>query len=266
MDVLPLDVTFATNVEISQATNLDSEFFDEEDLEFGRDVQEDVVKNPFEWFRTTSGRAATVVMQAEDEDEKVGVLQFVDGASEIRRFQSYKPCLFGPELSSDAEDFDSDEESETDTDTEDLPPLPAESEDEESEILEDPPAELPNTDVDEKEAIFEDLPAELPHVTIPNSRRNRGVSWLKMNSLGELFDPEKEEEEEPKKRLVMDAFGNFVIAGSDEMQRRDPHLEYLKMRQTRRSSAAPESKRRPLGSPISKRSGIKSRLKSFFRQ
>jgi len=257
MDVLPLDVTFATNVEVSvQATNLDSELFDAEDLEFGRDFQEED-----EWFRTTSGRAATVVMQAEDEDEKVGVLKFVDGKSEIRRFQSYKPCLFGPLLSSDAEDFDSDEESETGTDTEDLPPLPAESGDEESETH---TSNIADNDADEKEVIFEDLPAELPNVVIPNSRRNRGVSWLKMNSLGELFDPESEEE--PKKRLVMDAFGNFVIAGSDEMRRRDPHLEYLKMRQTRRSSASPESKRHPIGSPISKRSVIKSRLKSFFRQ
>jgi len=264
MDVLPLDVTFATRIEVSiQATDLDADFFDEEDLEFGRDFQEeDVVGSQSEWFRTTSGRAATVVMQAEDEDEKVGVLKFVDGASEIRRFQSFKPCLFGPELSSDAEDFDSDEESETDTS--DFPPLPAESGDEESEIFEDPSTELPDGDADEKEAVLEDLPAELPKVVIPNSRRNRGVSWLKMNSLGELFDPESEEE--PKKRLVMDAFGNFVIAGSDEMRRRDPHLEYLKMRQTRKSSAAPGSKRHPIGSPISKRSGIKSRLKSFFRQ
>lgn len=210
------------------ATPLDNAFF-EEDLEFGRDFTEE------EWYRTTSGRAAKILLQAHDENETVSVLEFETGESEVRRMQSYRPCLFGP-VSSDAEDFDS----EVETDTEDAA-----------------------DDVD-------DIVNELPLLTMPDTRRNRGASWLKMNSLGQLFD-KRGAEIEPKKRMTMDAFGNFVLADHAE-KRRDPYLEHLKMvREQKRAPhtmevRATEASPEPVQRKPSRMKKVRNRLTSLLRR
>jgi len=205
-----------------QATELDSAFFQESgelhpDSVFGYPGSFDQTEQDLEgfngWYRTTSGRAATVILEAEDGSEQIGLLQFVTGESEVRRSQSFKPCLFGPP-SDDSEDFDSDVDDELGSDVE------TESESD-GETDED---DLP-------ESLGDDLP-ELPNIEKVHYRRNRGCSWYKMNSLGEVFETNNSNgEKKTKNRMTMDAFGNFVLAGTEERQ--DPYLEHIKMVQKR---------------------------------
>jgi len=187
------------------ATNLDSDFFD--GSSFGRDSDDEDSK---EFIRTTSGRTGTVVMTAEDENEIIGVLKFVDGTSkgsiEVRRSQSFKPCDF-PVISSDAEDFESDIET--------------------------------DTDEDNSEDILDQI-GDIPTVSTLGYRRNRGASWLKCDTMGKLFTQE-DSENEPPNRMAMDAFGNFVAPGCG---REDGYLEHIKMMQKRQPQTA-ENKREP---------------------
>lgn len=209
-------VTFAA----TDSTSLNSEFFNEK-LDFGRDPAEEE-----SWYRTTSGRAATVILEAEDEEETIGVLQFSNGESEVRRSQSFRPCLFGP-VSSDAEDFESDIETDTETESE--------------------------TETDDEAETSEDIVGDLPDIEYPDMRRNRGCSWYKMNSLGELFQRNGSPNEvKTQKAVRMDAFGNFVICDTKEEQS-DPHLEHIKAvqkrhPQTREVKRTAHSNTRPLRS------------------
>jgi len=212
-------VQFAPN-----ATQLDSSFFEQTAEQHPGSVfgyPQSFDENPegqdpqsfTGWYRTNSGRPATVILEAEDGEESVGLLHFVTGESEIRRSQSFKPCLFGPP-SDDTEDFDSDVDeddltSEVDTDTEE-------------EIDEN---ELPDTLGDD------DFP-ELPNISKVQYRRNRGCSWYKMNSLGEVFETNNSSaEKKTENRMTMDAFGNFVMAGTQNSS--DLYLEHLQMVQKR---------------------------------
>jgi len=64
------------------------------------DDEEDLSEVPREkpqWYRTQSGQCAKVLLEAEDDGEKLRLLQYLDGQSEFRRFSSSQACLFGPE-------------------------------------------------------------------------------------------------------------------------------------------------------------------------
>jgi len=206
----------------ANATELDSAFFEQTTEEhpgsvFGYpnsldDSEED--SKPFSgWYRTTSGRAATVILEAEDAEETVGLLRFTTGESEVRRSQSFRPCLFGP-ASEDSEEFDSD------VDEDDLASdVDIETDTEDDADENDLPDSL-------------DVVSELPTISEVHYRRNRGCSWYKMNSLGEVFETDNASaEKKTKNRMTMDAFGNFVIAGTENKQ--DLYLEHLKMVQKR---------------------------------
>jgi len=204
----------------ANATELDSAFFEQTTEQhpgsvFGYPQSLD----DSGWYRTTSGRAATVILEAEDAEETVGLLQFTTGESEVRRSQSFRPCLFGP-ASDDSEEFDSDVDeddlaSEVDTETDS---------EEEEEVDDDESDSLPDS--------LGDVLPELPTISEVHYRRNRGCSWYKMNSLGEVFETDNSSgEKKTKNRMTMDAFGNFVIAGTENQQ--DPYLEHLKMVQKR---------------------------------
>jgi len=209
----------------ANATELDSAFFEQTEQHPGsvfgypkRDSEQDS-KRFIGWYRTTSGRAATVILEAEDAEETVGLLCFATGESEVRRSQSFRPCLFGP-ASDDSEEFDSDvdeddsaSEVDTETDSED-----DDKDDDESDNLPD--------------SLGDDVLPELPTISEVHYRRNRGCSWYKMNSLGEVFETDNSSgEKKTKNRMTMDAFGNFVIAGTENQT--DLYLEHLKMVQKR---------------------------------
>jgi len=189
-----------------EATELDSAFFEESAEQhpgsvFGHPESFDQTG----WYRTTSGRAATVILEAEDGSESIGLLQFVTGESEVRRSQSFRPCLFGPPSDDTEDDFDSDVETETD------------SEDESDEDS------LPET---------LDSVSDLPSLSEVEYRRNRGCSWYKMNSLGELFEKSSSNPaKRTEKRMTMDVFGNFVVAGTEDRQ--SAYLEHVRMVQKR---------------------------------
>jgi len=207
-----------------KATELDSAFFEKTPEQhpgsvFGYPGSFDETSEDSQgfvgWYRTTSGRAATVILEAEDGSESIGLLQFVTGESEVRRSQSFRPCLFGPP-SDDSEEFDSevDEDvSDADSGTE------TDSEDQSDE------GSLP-------EMLGADTLADLPNITEIPFRRNRGCSWYKMNSLGEVFETnDSNANKKTENRMTMDAFGNFVIAGTENSQ--DLYLEHLQMVQKR---------------------------------
>jgi len=204
------------------ATELDSAFFEENTEQhpgsvFGHPESFDQNRRKskrFEgWYRTTSGRAATVILEAEDGEEAIGLLHFATGESEVRRSQSFRPCLFGPpddtedDFDSDVDEDDFESEVETDTGSED-------ESDEDS---------LPET---------LDFATELPSISQVEYRRNRGCSWYKMNSLGELFEQTNSNmETKTQKRMTMDAFGNFIVSGTEDQQ--DGYLKHIQMIQKR---------------------------------
>lgn len=225
--------TSAAVTPATESTSLNSDFFSEND--FGRTPAEEEVKREpnIKWYRTKSGRSATVILEAEDEEETIGVLQFPNGDSEVRRSQSFRPCLFGP-ASSDAEDFDSDIETDTETETE----------------------------TDDLADTSEDIVADLPAIEYSDMRRNRGCSWYKMNSLGELFQKnESPNEMKTRQALRMDAFGNFVICDAKEAKS-DPYLEHIKAVQKRRPQTT-EVKRT---AHSEKRKPLRSRIVSLFQK
>jgi len=223
----------------ANATELDSAFF-EQNIEqhpgsvFGYpnslDDSEDDSKRFSGWYRTTSGRAATVILEAEDAQEVVGLLQFTTGESEVRRSQSFRPCLFGP-ASDDSEEFDSD------VDEDDLASeVDTETDSEGVDNSEDESDDLPDS--------LGDVLPELPTISQVHYRRNRGCSWYKMNSLGEVFETDNSSgEKKTKSRMTMDAFGNFVVAGTENQQ--DLYLEHLKMVQKRHPGGNHNMKRSP---------------------
>jgi len=216
----------------ADATELDSAFFEQTTEQhpgsvFGYPESLD----DSGWYRTTSGRAATVILEAEDAEETVGLLRFTTGESEVRRSQSFRPCLFGP-ASDDSEEFDSDVD--------------------EDDLASDVDTETDSEDDDEGDNESDNLPdslgdlvPELPSISEVHYRRNRGCSWYKMNSLGEVFEADNSDgEKKTKNRMTMDAFGNFVIAGTENQQ--DLYLEHLKMVQIqKRTPGINNTKRSP---------------------
>lgn len=242
----------------ANATELDSAFFEQTTEQhpgsvFGYPESLD----DSGWYRTTSGRAATVILEAEDAEETVGLLRFTTGESEVRRSQSFRPCLFGP-ASDDSEEFDSDVDkddlaSEVDTETD--------SEDDDKGIVDDDESDnLPDS--------LGDVVPDLPTISEVHYRRNRGCSWYKMNSLGEVFETDNSNgEKKTKNRMTMDAFGNFVMAGEENQA--DLYLEHLKMVQKRHPGQ--NMKRSPTDSPTErlKPSGIKNirnKFRSLFKR
>lgn len=184
-------------------TSLDNAFFDGEDelipslfqpaesgyLDFHsleHDEDPTPQKNALAWFRTDSGRAVTILMEAEDEVEIVKVVEHCNGENQIRRAGSCRPCLFGPAPKDDDIDYDSDHD-----------------------------------DLDEDDVLTE--LQQIPEVFI---RKNRGMSWLRTNSLGEAMSKPS------TPRLVMDALGNFVVPGQS-IDDADNFLAHRKLAQKR---------------------------------
>lgn len=200
----------AVNVSSANATDLNEMFFELNKVAEGQST---------EWYRTNSGRSAQMIVEAEDEEEIVGVLQFVGGQNELRRRRSFRPCLFGPvsgqeEWESDGEDFVGLKNKEIGG----VDSSSSESEDEGDDTVGD----LPNLDI--------------------LLKRGRRSSVLRINKTGDVFEEDAREDVKTHRQtesLTMDAFGNIILASQE--QQNDSYLEHLKMKRKMQQKRRPDT-------------------------
>lgn len=218
-------------VSSANATDLNEMFFELNKVAEGQSP---------EWYRTNSGRSAQMIVEAEDEEEIVGVLQFVGGQNELRRRSSFRPCLFGPATS--PVEWESDGEETKGIGGVDS--SSSESEDEGDDTLGD----LPNFDV--------------------LLKRGRRSSVLRINKTGDVFEEDAREDvktHRPTESLTMDAFGNIILASQE--QQKDSYLEHLKLKRKLQQKRRPDS---PVPKQVNARMRTMRRLgtkiSSFFGQ
>lgn len=148
----------------------------------------DESENRTQWYRTTSGETVTVVLEAQDENEKLKLVRKLNGETEFRRANSCKKDLFGP--MGFCEELEMPEESDT--------------EDDFSEST---------------------LNTILEGYTEDSFRGNRGKSWMRKGEGGELIPLSRASmKRRPHKResITCDSFGNFIVAHGIAEAKRQP--------------------------------------------
>lgn len=97
-DEILRDLEFLMDIESSMIAYESDDQFEEEEVEIRSLIQlPGSHNNSTVWVHTKTGRRAKIILEAQDESENVGLLEFEDCSQEIRRHDSYADPSQAPE-------------------------------------------------------------------------------------------------------------------------------------------------------------------------